>query len=88
MSEHQGGDNKFIFGLLVGLIIGLVLGAGGAGTLLVKAQREAAVAVERAKLDATVAQARQAEAENLFKEARDKLKEFEARQPKEPDKKP
>jgi hypothetical protein len=42
MSEHEGGDNKFISGLLVGFFLGLLIGGTAGGLVLVRNSRVAA----------------------------------------------
>jgi hypothetical protein len=45
MSEHEGGDSKFISGLLIGFFLGLILGGSAGGLILFRNTR---VAMEHA----------------------------------------
>jgi hypothetical protein len=88
MSEQEGGDSKFITGLLIGICIGLALGGGGVGMLMMRTERARLAEHEMMAAVAAEAADRQKRAEMLLREAQEKVKAFEARQPKEADMKP
>jgi hypothetical protein len=79
MSEYEGGDNKFLSGLLVGFFLGLLLGAAGGGVVLFRNSR---VAAEHAAMLEAVqheAEARGRLHEQELARAKERVKELEAK---------
>jgi hypothetical protein len=79
MSEHEGGDNKFLTGLLIGIVIGLLLGGGAGGLMLM---RNSQVMTERDQVLAVVredAEARGKERAQELDKANQRIKELEAK---------
>jgi hypothetical protein len=79
MGENEGGDNRFLSGLLVGVLIGLVLGGGAGGVLLLRNSQEAEDNARMRELLVTEAEAMAQKRAEEREQARERIKELEAK---------